>query len=88
MRSIASDLGGADFEVIDHECGVRPILRQSQPVAGRIKEDVWVLNGLGSKGSLNAPWAARQLVDALVDGKPLESILSVDEYFAKLPPHK
>jgi hypothetical protein len=28
------------------------------------------------------------LVDALVDGKPLESALSVDEYFAKLLPTK
>jgi glycine/D-amino acid oxidase-like deaminating enzyme len=57
-------------------------------VAGNIREDVWVLNGLGSKGSLYAPWAAGRLVDALVDGKPLESALSVDDYFAKLPPSK
>lgn len=86
LKRIAYVLGGDGFEVIDHQSGVRPILRQSQPVAGQIQKDVWVLNGLGSKGSLYAPWAAGRLVDALVDGKPLESALSVEEYFAKLLP--
>ena len=88
LKRMAHELGGDGFEVIDQQSGVRPILRQSQPVAGKIQEDIWVLNGLGSKGSLYAPWAAGQLVDALVDGKPLESALSVDEYFAKLLPTK
>lgn len=88
LKSMACALGGEDFEVIDHECGVRPILRQSQPVSGQMQEDVWVLNGLGSKGSLYAPWASGRLVDALLDGKPLESTLSVDDYFAKLPPSR
>ncbi len=85
LERMAHELGGDGFEVIQHECGVRPILRQSQPVAGEIRMDVWVLNGLGSKGSLYAPWAAGRLVDALVDGKPLESALSVHDYFANLP---
>jgi glycine oxidase len=84
IKEMAMFLGGEDFQVIAHEAGIRPILRQSQPVAGRVGEDVYVLNGLGSKGSLYAPWAARELVTSIIDDQPLESTLCVSEYFAKL----
>ncbi len=85
LMQMARSLGGDQFEVIAHEAGVRPILRKSQPVAGMLADDVYVLNGLGSKGSLYAPWASRQLVDLIVNAVPLDSSLSVTEYFANLP---
>jgi glycine/D-amino acid oxidase-like deaminating enzyme len=85
LQEMATFLGGKDFAVVAHQAGIRPILRQSHPVAGRIGENLYVLNGLGSKGSLYAPWAAGKLVECLVDQKPLESTLCVEEYFAKLP---
>ena len=78
-------LGGDEFDTIAHDVGIRPILRKSQPVAGKVAEDVYVFNGLGSKGSLYAPWAAEQLVNLLVDEVPLDSYLSVDDYFVKFP---
>lgn len=84
LCEMAQFLGGADFEVVAHEAGVRPILRQSQPVAGRLEENVYVLNGLGSKGSLYAPWASMQLVEHILDGKEMESTLCVASYFANL----
>lgn len=86
LRNIAAELGGEDYEIIAHDAGVRPILRQSQPVAGPVAPGLYVFNGLGSKGSLYAPWAAERLVRSIIDGDPLESALSVAEYFAKLPP--
>ena len=86
LRKMADELGGAEYEILAHDAGVRPILRQSQPVAGQVAEGVYVLNGLGSKGSLHAPWAAERLVRSIIEGIPLESSLSVGEYFAKLPP--
>ncbi|MFM2220560.1 MAG: hypothetical protein RLZZ553_308 [Verrucomicrobiota bacterium] len=87
LMEMARFLGGENFDVITHEVGVRPILRKSQPVVGRIADGVYVLNGLGSKGSLYAPWAAEQLVTCMVNGAPLDSFLSVDEYFASLNKH-
>lgn len=84
LLEMAHFLGGADFAVVAHEAGIRPILRQSQPVAGRLEENVFVLNGLGSKGSLYAPWASAQLVEHILDGKEIESTLCVASYFANL----
>jgi glycine/D-amino acid oxidase-like deaminating enzyme len=67
--SILEALGGAaDYEIITHEAGIRPILRRSQPLIGPMPQGGWMFNGLGSKGSLYAPGMARRLADWLLDG--------------------
>lgn len=50
-------LTDAAFEVVEHEAGVRPIVRRSQPVVGMLKDvpEVGIFNGLGSKGVITAP---------------------------------
>jgi glycine oxidase len=59
--------------------GVRPILSQSRPVAGFHPglPRLALLNGLGSKGALTAPWAARQLVAAIRGAAPLDPELDL-----------
>ena len=62
------------YQVRAIRSGVRPILHQSRPVAGFHAQypRLGFLNGLGSKGVLTAPWAARQLIAACLDGAPLD----------------
>lgn len=86
LQQVALELGGSDFEILAHQAGLRPIVRKSQPVAGSVGDNEYVFNGLGSKGSLKAPWAARCLVAHLLDGVPLDSSLSLAYYFETLPP--
>lgn len=70
---IVQRLGGsADFEIIGHDAGIRPILRRSQPLIGPLDGGGWMFNALGSKGSLYAPGMARRLADWLLDGKEPE----------------
>ncbi len=73
VEEIATCLGGADFQVIEHEAGIRPILRRSEPLIGPVGNDDWMFNGLGSKGSLYAPGIARKLADWLIDGTEPEA---------------
>lgn len=68
ITTIATRLGGPDFEIIHHEAGIRPIFRRSEPLIGPIDNDQWMFNALGSKGSLYAPGIARQLANWLIDG--------------------
>jgi glycine oxidase len=68
VEEIAARLGGSDFEVIDHDAGVRPILRRSEPLIGPVGNGAWMFNGLGSKGSLYAPGMAARLADWLAHG--------------------
>ncbi len=69
VMTIATRLGGnADFEILAHEAGVRPILRRSEPMIGPLDNGGWMFNGLGSKGSLLAPGMARRLADWICEG--------------------
>ncbi len=68
LQALATRLGGADFEIIGHQAGIRPILRRSEPLIGPLGKDQWMFNALGSKGSLYAPGIARQLAAWLTDG--------------------
>jgi glycine oxidase len=77
LRRIAMKLGGADFEIIAHEAGVRPILRRSEPLIGPMEAGAWMFNGLGSKGSLYVPGIARRLASWMLDGREPEEQFDV-----------
>lgn len=63
----------AEFEVLGARSGVRPIVKDYRPVLGRSRtsERVLVMNGLGSKGVLAAPWLAGRLLDYAESGREL-----------------
>ena len=54
----------------EHKAGVRPTMKDYEPVVGCHPDhpDVFVINGLGSKGVLRAPTIATELL-SLIDGK-------------------
>jgi glycine/D-amino acid oxidase-like deaminating enzyme len=62
------------FTVIEHRAAVRPIIHLSKPLLGMHPRypRLGYFNGLGSKGSLHAPWFARSFAEYLVQGTPLE----------------
>jgi glycine oxidase len=69
-----------DFEVIHQAAGVRPVVRaDNRPLVGPHPENkrIAVLNGLGSKGVLQAPFAARQLIGYLERGERIHPELDV-----------
>jgi glycine/D-amino acid oxidase-like deaminating enzyme len=72
LRSLATKLGGSDYQIIAHQAGVRPILRRSEPLIGPMEAGGWMFNGLGSKGSLYAPGMARRLASWMLDGQEPE----------------
>jgi len=67
------------MEVIGHEAGVRPIIRNSQPVLGihPEKSQIGFFNGLGSKGSLMAPSVADHFAGFLCGECDLDKALTM-----------
>ncbi len=61
-------------EILDRHSAVRPIIKSRQALLGAhpAHPRVVFFNGLGSKGSLRAPWLAKHLVEHLLDGMPLD----------------
>ncbi len=72
-------------EVIDHRAAVRPVIDAGYPVFGR--HPAWpqlaYFNGLGSKGSLLAPFFAEQLAACLVGECDPELAFDVRRFLAK-----
>ena len=75
----AEEVLGA-VELVEHVAGVRPILRQSQPVIGQLPCGDFIFNGLGSKGSIYAPLAARELARHLLRGEKISRDLDFQEW--------
>jgi glycine/D-amino acid oxidase-like deaminating enzyme len=62
------------YRVIKQSAGVRPVIRlDNRPIIGRhpIHHSLAILNGLGSKGVLQAPFAAEQLIMHMEKGAPI-----------------
>ncbi len=70
----------SEFETVEQRAGVRPVTRvDNRPVVGAHPR--WprlaILNGLGSKGALQAPFAAKQLIEALEEGRPIPQEIDI-----------
>lgn len=65
-------------EVLDHWSGVRPAARDRRPILGITGPRQAVLNGLGSRGVLLAPWSAAHLADHLFAGAVLDPEVDLD----------
>lgn len=63
----------APFEVVDHKAGIRPSSYDRRPILGEHPKhkNLYVFNGLGTKGVMLAPLMAKELADQIVDGLPL-----------------
>lgn len=71
-----------DFEVEGQVAGIRPTVPDRRPLVGRHPErpQLYVLNGLGSRGVLIAPYAAACLLAHMEGGKPLPPEMDIARY--------
>ncbi len=71
------------YTVLDHQAAVRPIITESKALIGLHPEQerLGYFNGLGSKGSLHAPWYAQCFTDFLVHQTPLPEDLDIRKHF-------
>jgi glycine/D-amino acid oxidase-like deaminating enzyme len=67
------------FVVTDCQTAVRPIIKGREALLGRhpAHPRIAFLNGLGSKGTLRAPWLAERLVSHLLDGAEIDAKLDL-----------
>ena len=74
-----------DFEVVDHHAGVRPTVTDRRPLVGQHPEytHFWILNGMGSRGVMTAPYAARHLLSAMEEGVPLPPEMDIARFEKK-----
>ena len=81
-RAILSDklksLVRLPFEVVKHRAAIRPAGFDHKPLLGNHPNhpNFWILNGIGAKGVLHAPWCAEMLIDAMLLQHPIDTDLA------------
>jgi glycine oxidase len=68
-----------EFKVIDQAAGIRPTVKDRRPLVGQHPEcnNVYVLNGLGTRGVMIAPYVAHQLYNYIENGFPLNTEIDI-----------
>lgn len=71
-----------NLQVIKHTAGVRPATKDRKPVCGEHPtiKNMFVLNGLGTKGVSLAPWTAKQLCANILDKKEIDLEINVSRF--------
>jgi glycine/D-amino acid oxidase-like deaminating enzyme len=72
-----------DFTVISQVAGIRPTVIDRRPLVGQHSKhkNMYVLNGLGTRGVMIAPYVAQQLYKLIEDGVALENEIDINRFY-------
>jgi len=79
------NIGDFNFEIIEQRAGVRPTTHDRRPIIGAHPNynNVYIFNGLGSKGVMLAPHFANELIQNITKGVELNDEVKVSRYSKK-----
>ncbi|MDO6596151.1 FAD-binding oxidoreductase [Oceanihabitans sp. 2_MG-2023] len=71
-----------DFKVVSQVAGIRPTVTDRRPLVGKheIHKNMYVLNGLGTRGVMIAPYVAKQLYHFIESNKDLETEIDISRF--------
>ena len=70
------------FKIISHQAGIRPAVADRRPLLGvhPEKKNLFIFNGLGTKGVLLAPFYANHFADFLTEDKALDDEVNISRF--------
>jgi glycine oxidase len=73
-----------DYSILKHEAGVRPSSIDRRPIIGVHPKynNLFVFNGLGTKGVMLAPYFAKNFVDFYLKKAPIQSDVDVSRFYS------
>lgn len=74
-----------EYEIVDHRAGIRPTVTDRRPLVGRHPKhkNLYVLNGLGSRGVMIGPYASKQLFDFIENQIPIDEEMNIERFNIK-----
>lgn len=71
-----------EFEIINQVAGIRPTTKDRRPMVGRheIHKQMFVLNGLGTRGVMISPYVAKQLYDHIELNEALDPEIDIKRF--------
>lgn len=69
-----SDFLEIDYTIIDHQAGIRPSSYDRRPIIGKspLQANAYIMNGLGTKGVMYAPYYSDMLIDSIENGTAID----------------
>lgn len=82
LKEAWNKLVDCPFEVVDHQWGIRPNVKDRKALLGSSKhfERSHIFNGMGSRGILMAPWLSKIMADYLIEGSELPRELNINRF--------
>ena len=70
------------FEVVDHLAAIRPTTKDRRPFLGQHPkyQNLFIFNGLGTKGASLGPYWAKQMANYLLEGEPLADEVNIARF--------
>jgi len=71
-----------DFKVVNQVAGIRPTVKDRRPLVGqhKIYKNMFILNGLGTRGVMIGPYVAKQLFNFIENKIPLEQDIDIKRF--------
>jgi len=71
-----------DYSVVDQVAGIRPTVKDRRPLVGQHQhhKNMYILNGLGTRGVMIGPYVAKQLFNFVEGRKPLETEININRF--------
>ncbi|RIA08867.1 glycine/D-amino acid oxidase-like deaminating enzyme [Flavobacteriaceae bacterium MAR_2010_72] len=71
-----------EFEIVDQRAGIRPTVNDRRPLVGvhPKHKTIFVLNGLGTRGVMLAPYLAKQLYEFIEENTALENEINITRF--------
>ena len=75
-----------DFEIISHFAGVRPTVKDRKALIGThyIHKNMHILNGMGTRGVMLAPYLSKILLDNIENGTAIDLSINIRRFYNKL----
>ena len=76
------DILNCEYEIINHEANIRPTTKDRKAIIGEHYEhkNMFILNGLGTKGVMHAPYLAKQLLAHITLGNEIDKVINIKRF--------
>ena len=83
LMKVVEGMFSVTYDVAEQVAGIRPTVYDRRPVMGEHPKHkgLFIFNGLGTKGYLMAPKLAEEMVDFMIEGKPLHNEVQISRFY-------
>ena len=81
-----NEIPNCDFEIISHFAGVRPTVKDRKALIGThyIHKNMHILNGMGTRGVMLAPYLSKILLDNIENGISIHFSINIQRFYNKM----